>query len=356
MAEFSKEDQCSFVKIQVAHGQSVQDITQQLAEACGDVSFKERTVRKWAARFHDGSSSTKDMVRSGRPTTAVVEDNYGKVEQLMEQDRRWTCAELSKELLISEKSVHRILTEQLKMRKICSRWVPHCLSDEQKRNRVQIARQLRLRHRREGDAFLNRIVTLDETWARAYEPELKSQSSEWHHEDSPPKSRPKKFRQGPSLLKQMLIVAYDRSGIILVHSIAVGRTVNSQYYHDFLQNNLRAALRKKRPHLLEDLILLHDNATPHTAHVVQDLIDSYGWEILPHPAYSPDLSPCNFHLFPAFKMPMRGTRYNTLDEIKTAANHYTRQVVADTPAGGISQLPGRWNRVIESNGDYFEGF
>ena len=153
----------------------------------------------------------------------------------------------------------------------------------------------------------------------------------------------------------MLIVAYDRSGIILVHSVAAGRTVNSQYYHDFLQNNLRAALRKKRPHLLEDLILLH-NATPHTAHVVQDLIDSYGWEILPHPAYSPDLSPCDFHLFPAFKMPMRGTRYNTLDEIKTAADHYIRQVVANTPAGGISQLPGRWNRVIESNGDYFEGF
>ena len=33
MAEFSKEDQRSFVKIQVARGQSVQDITQQLAEA-----------------------------------------------------------------------------------------------------------------------------------------------------------------------------------------------------------------------------------------------------------------------------------------------------------------------------------
>ena len=59
---------------------------------------------------------------------------------------------------------------------------------------------------REGDDFLGRIVTMDETWARSYEPNLKPQSSEWKHSGSP---RPKKVRPTQCAVKVMLIVAYD---------------------------------------------------------------------------------------------------------------------------------------------------
>ena len=109
------------------------------------------------------------------------------------------------------------------------------LSPEQKNNRVRIARQLRLRWRREGELFLNCIITLDETWVRAYEPELKSQSAEWHHKNSPKKSRPQKVRQGPSRLKLMIIVAYDSAGVILIHAVLKDKTVNADYYRTFLQ-------------------------------------------------------------------------------------------------------------------------
>lgn len=355
MSDFTNEDQRSFIKVQIARNVSVQEIAQQLHEACGDSAFKERTVRKWAARFKEGISSTADCPRSGRPSTAVTEDNCSEIESLLETDRRWTCEELSQELSISPQSVLTILTDNLGLKKICARWVPHALSQEQKDNRVRIARQLRSRWRREGESFLNQIITLDETWVRAYEPELKSQSAEWHHKDSPKKSRPQKFRQGPSPLKLMIIVAYDSAGVVLVHAVPRERTVNADYYRNFLQNNLRAAIRKKRPHLLESAILLHDNARPHTARVVQDLIDSYGWETLSHPPYSPDLSPCDFHLFPAFKLPMRGKRYSSVEEAFAVADRFIRDVVLRSPAGGIPALPGRWDRVIDAEGEYFEG-
>jgi hypothetical protein len=34
------------------------------------------------------------------------------------------------------------------------------------------------------------------------------------------------------------------------------------------------------------------------------------------PPYSPDLAPCNFWLFPKLKLPLKGKRFQTVDEIK----------------------------------------
>jgi hypothetical protein len=43
---------------------------------------------------------------------------------------------------------------------------------------------------------------------------------------------------------------------------------------------------------------LHDNARPHTALSVSRFLTKHNNTVLPHPPYSPDLSPCNFFLFP----------------------------------------------------------
>jgi len=75
-------------------------------------------------------------------------------------------------------------------RKICARWVPHCLTAEQKQKHLEIATLLKQRFNVEGQAFLYRTDTTDETWVRDFEPELKLQSNEWR---SPASLRPKKF-------------------------------------------------------------------------------------------------------------------------------------------------------------------
>ena len=68
-----------------------------------------------------------------------------------------------------------------------------------------------------------------------------------------------------------------------------GETVNAQYYAAYLQNHLRRAVRRKRPQL-QNVVILHDNAPPHTAMCVMDLVRRWRWEILEHPPYIPDLS------------------------------------------------------------------
>ena len=76
----------------------------------------------------------------------------------------------------------------------------------------------------------------------------------------------------------------------MCHFVPHGETVNAQYYAAYLQNYLRRAVTRKRPQL--------QNATPHKAIYVSDLVRRWRWEVLEHPPYLPDLSPYDYDLIP----------------------------------------------------------
>ncbi|PSN37831.1 hypothetical protein C0J52_21550 [Blattella germanica] len=54
------------------------------------------------------------------------------IEHLMEEDRRWTLQELERASGIEKRTVHRIFRNDLHLRKITSRWVPHTPTDVQR--------------------------------------------------------------------------------------------------------------------------------------------------------------------------------------------------------------------------------
>ena len=88
----------------------------------------------------------------------------------------------------------------------------------------------------------------------------------------------------------MAILAYDVQGVILCHFVPHGETVNAQYYAAYLQNHLRHAVRPERPQL-QNVIILHDNATSDKAICDRDLPRRWRW----------DLSPCDYDLILQFK-------------------------------------------------------
>ncbi|CAH2020004.1 unnamed protein product [Acanthoscelides obtectus] len=59
--------------------------------------------------------------------------------------------------------------------------------------------------------------------------------------------------------------------------------------------------RKRRGVPIRNVILLHDNVRPHTAALTKQKLEDMHWETLEHPPYSPDLSPCDYHLFAPMK-------------------------------------------------------
>ncbi|GFN80982.1 histone-lysine N-methyltransferase SETMAR [Plakobranchus ocellatus] len=81
-------------------------------------------------------------------------------------------------------------------------------------------------------------------------------------------------------------------------------------------DRLKEAIRRKRPGLFRrGVVLQHDNATPHSANLTQQWLQRYGWEILPHPAHSPDLAPSDFHLFGPLKRHLGGMAFETEDDV-----------------------------------------
>ena len=64
---FTKQDQCSQIKIEVARGHSAQTCFQGLQEACGDAALPHHTVARWVKLFREGKDSIQDSRHSGRP-------------------------------------------------------------------------------------------------------------------------------------------------------------------------------------------------------------------------------------------------------------------------------------------------
>ena len=110
------------------------------------------------------------------------------------------------------------------------------------------------------DLFL-KVITGDESWCCAYDPETKQQSSEWKSSNSP---RPKKARRVKSDVKMMLISFFDANGIVRLEFIPNGETVNQAFYLQVLKR-LHDAVRRKRPELWQsgEWWLHHDNAPAH---------------------------------------------------------------------------------------------
>ena len=133
-----------------------------------------------------------------------------------------------------------------------------------------------------------------------------------------------------------------------------GETINAQYYAAYLQNHLRRAVRRKQPQL-QNVIILHDNATPHKTICVRDLLRRWWWEVLEHPPYSPDLWPCDYNLIPKLKAPLRGHRFLTRDDIAIAVRRLIMTNFSYGEVDDIRRSPHRWQRTIDSLGDYFEG-
>jgi transposase len=69
---------------------------------------------------------------------------------------------------------------------------------------------------------------------------------------------------------------------------------------------------------------LHDNARRHNAAATVNLLNSYGWEILPRPTYSPDLATPDFHLFPKMIKHLRGQCFHSSEDVQNEVKKWLR--------------------------------
>ncbi|GFO46420.1 Aromatic-l-amino-acid decarboxylase [Plakobranchus ocellatus] len=125
----------------------------------------------------------------------------------------------------------------------------------------------------------------------------------------------KKFKVQQSATEVMATVFWDSRGMMLLDILPKGETFNADRYCKTL-DRLRHAVRRKRRGLLR--MELSSNTTvqpPHTAKRTKEWLEHYRWDIIPHPAHSPDLAPSGFDLFGLLKRHLGGKKFEDEDEL-----------------------------------------
>jgi histone-lysine N-methyltransferase SETMAR len=76
--------------------------------------------------------------------------------------------------------------------------------------------------------------------------------------------------------------------------------------------------------------------------------------VLAHPPYSPDFTPRDYWLFSRVTEHVWGKIFQSEDDINTAVTACLRRVTADEYRAAIDRLPRRWEKCVDSAGDYIE--
>lgn len=117
-------------------------------------------------------------------------------------------------------------------------------------------------------------------------------------------------------------------------------------------HRVNEAIQQKRPNRQGQVILLHDNARPHTANIVKAALQELDWEVLQHPPYSPDLAPTDYHLFRSLSNHLRGVTFNNDKDLENWLTNFFESRPGDFWRNGINKLVERWEQVINNDGDY----
>lgn len=313
-----------------------------LVEAYGEHAPTQKTCENWFQRFRSGDFYVKDKERSGQPKKFENED----LKALLDEDSCRTQSELSELLGVDQTTISKRLKSMGMIQKM-SHWLPHELKERDIERRKTICEILVDRQKRKG--FLHRIVTGDEKWIYYENPKRRKS---WVIPGEPAPSQPKR---NIHCAKVMLCIWWDMKGVVHYELLKPGQTIDGEYYRQQLIR-LKRALARKRPewdNRHDKLIIQYDNARPHVAKPVKNYLKNVGWEVLTHPPYSPDIAPSDYYLFNCMNNELIGQRFTDFEDIEKWVADWIASKDEEFFRRGIQKLPERWEKVVASDGQYF---
>ncbi len=319
----------------------------------GQETYCDHSIFQWHQEFASGCTKLGDLFRRGGPTLARNATMIAQCWRKVTRNRRVTIQQLSSSMGISHGSVSTILHKDLKLTKRAAKLVPHVLTPYQRQARVDFCRNFL--HEFEGQPDkLSKIITCDESYFHVYDPLSKQESREWLPRDV---NRPQVARKEQSTKKLLFLPFFDRRGLIHFEFFN-NMTVNSEVFHQVLQC-LRVSIRVRRgaaAWIQRQLLRLHmDNASPHRSDIVQNCLRNMSISVLKHPPYSPDLSPCDFFLFPVMKKQMRGIEFRTIPNVTQKILDCVADITQEQWEHCFDQWIERCHKCIQFEGRYFEG-
>jgi len=183
-------EQRAYIKFCFKLGKTATECYEMLKTAFGEQGMGHSQIFQWFSWFKAGRTSIDDDEYSGRRVSSSTPEMIERVRQIIREDRRHTIDEVSMLVGISHRTCHEVLTEDLKMQRVASKFMPRLLSVDQKQQRLDVCFDLK-ENAADNPSFLSNVIMGDKTWVYAYDLETKTQSSQWKSLGSP---RPR--RQG----------------------------------------------------------------------------------------------------------------------------------------------------------------
>ena len=184
-----------------------------------------------------------------------------------------------------------ILKKRLDLRKVCARWVPHLLTEEQKTQRLKCAREFLKTYKGCNSRVISNLLTGDKTWVYMFEQQKRAIIS----------NGSEKIKQRPCIAKRtisskkMYAIFFNSGGSVVQVPCPSGHTVTDWFYKNSVLKKVKEFYNKKRPSKGWSRVhILHDSAYSHKCEVVKSFLASEKVNVLNHPPYSPDLRPCDF--------------------------------------------------------------
>ena len=135
-----------------------------------------------------------------------------------------------------------------------------------------------------------------------------------------------------------------------------GHTVTGRFYKNSVLKKVKEFYNKKRPCKgWSGVHLLHDNASSYKCEVVKSFWASEKVNVLNHLPYSPDLSPCDFFLFPMLKKMLSGNKYTSRSSLGSAIYQCLQQIAKEDYLSAFRDWIKRLQKCVPVKGEYFEG-
>jgi histone-lysine N-methyltransferase SETMAR len=248
------------------------------------------------------------------------------------------------ELDTSRGTVTNIMQNILNLRRFSTKWVPHTLTDPQKAKRREMAAAMLATLQAEEANGFQRVITMDESWI----PWSLPHDSVWGPEGT---ARPEAPKMKVGMPKTMVVVFWSADGILFRTYLPEKTTVTANYFTKQCLDPLKIqlGLRADGP---PQYILHMDNARPHTAHMTKDFLATSPFVLLPHPPYSPDIAPSDFHLFGNMKRSLKGLDAKSRDELIDAVDRFLLPLNRTTLLPVFRHWLNRLTKVM-ATGEYY---
>ena len=263
------------------------------------------SVFEWHKRFKEGRESVREDERCGRSKGIRTPELIDQIKNFIDKDRHVSIETISAQFDVSVGTVHTIIREELKMRKICMKFVPRVLREDQKESRCHDSREMVMLINSDP-AVLDALVTCDETRTEfPVEACWLSQTQEIQAEQIHPQTFDNHF---------FWQHWHD------LHALG-------SHWTDSQQGRLRWGFKGVQEEIAwEEASTLQigsvafppGQCTSPQLHPCHRLFDQDGHQDSSSTPYCPVLVPCDVWLFTNFKEKLRGCHYETIEEMNEA--------------------------------------